>query len=783
MIGAIEVLASMPLFNKFIAVVIIAMALAFVLVFVVPAFGLMSKLKKTALTLSESKNPAEKSLKSAFSVDKTLAHLWREYADTLHRQQEFGVAGKQAVDVLRSTVPANSVFTTEAIVDARLWTEFFKHVPGIFTGLGIIGTFYGLITGLQAFKVSPDPEAVRVGLDGLMHSVSEAFIISATAISFAMLATFVERLFATILSKQIEEITARLDGFFTSGAGEEYLARLTRASEDSAAQSKILKDALVGDLERILTTLTDRQIEAHSAGIKNLGEDLAKGIAGTLAGPLDAIKQSAIRNGEGNSEAVTRLLTDVLAGFSQRLEDLFGGQIGGINKLQQQTIDALGSAVAKLNQMITAVEETGTKSADTLNERLLSALKDMDAHQKAVNETMAAFVDQLRGSVDQSQSETNRKLQETLAQVGTAVEAQIAMLREQGERSSLAQSERDGAVTARTDEMLRTLGSRVDDVLSALKAHLEQSAEAQIDRDRRVASSTDENINRLSAAVEAQLATLKNQAEQGAAAHSERKSAASARTNDMLRGLGTRVDEVLGSMRAQQNQSSEAQIERERRLAALTTETVERLSRVSEALMTEVRAVATEVQTAINAMRTATTTAVDRMNSGSETIFLAATEFKEAGQSVSGIFQQAEGLSHGLRQSAGSIAEASTALQGVVADHAGTRDMLAKMMEEMRGIIENAKREAGVTTEVISRIEAATQGLGQAQRQAEEYLAQVSKILTDSHETYNASLSNALRTQYDEFYARLTQATGMLSGAIQELAVTVQPPVIKRAAE
>jgi hypothetical protein len=28
-------------------------------------------------------------------------------------------------------------------------------------------------------------------------------------------------------------------------------ARLTRASEDSAAQSKILKDALVGDLERI----------------------------------------------------------------------------------------------------------------------------------------------------------------------------------------------------------------------------------------------------------------------------------------------------------------------------------------------------------------------------------------------------------------------------------------------------------------------------------------------------------------------------------------------------
>ncbi len=320
-------------------------------------------------------------------------------------------------DSYRSTIQAASVFTAEVVVDSRLWTEFFKHLPGIFTGLGIIGTFLGLIRGLQAFQVSSDSAVVRGGLEGLMHRVGDAFLVSAIAITLAMAATLIERGIVTHLYKRLEQFTSAIDGLFSSVSDEDYLARLTYASEDSAAQSKILKDALVGDLERILTTVTERQIEAQGAGIRKLGE----GIVGTLAGPLDAIAAGARRNSEGNNDAVTRLLTDVLAGFSQRLEDLFGGQISGINNLQQQTIDALGAAVTKLNQMVSAIEQAGTKSTDALNERLLSALTDMETHQKAANERMAVFVDQMRGAVNESQSETNRKLQEALSQIGSGM--------------------------------------------------------------------------------------------------------------------------------------------------------------------------------------------------------------------------------------------------------------------------------------------------------------------------------------------------------------------------
>ena len=145
-------------------------------------------------------------------------------------------------------------------MDSRLRTEFFKHLPGIFTGLGIIGTFTGLIEGLRRFQVSENAVTVRASLESLMHAVGEAFLISAAAIAAAMLVTFIEKLILAGLYRKAEEIAHAIDAQFDAGAGEEYLARLVTASEASASQSKILKDALVKELGDILRELTASQL-------------------------------------------------------------------------------------------------------------------------------------------------------------------------------------------------------------------------------------------------------------------------------------------------------------------------------------------------------------------------------------------------------------------------------------------------------------------------------------------------------------------------------------------
>jgi hypothetical protein len=338
----------------------------------------------------ESKNFASE-FKKVFAKDKRLSHLWKEYQDSLHIQREER-DGQLTTVAIRATVPSELYFNSQFVVDSRLRTEFFKHLPGLFTGIGIIGTFSGLIEGLRAFQVSENAATVRASLESLMHTVGEAFLISATAIAAAMVVTFVEKLLLASLYRRTEEIAHAIDARFDAGAGEEYLSRLVRASEDSASQSKILKDALVKELGELLRELTTAQItsakesqlhlaeclaqtskeqvEATRQDNQALGVSIAESIQQSLQGPLQDIANTVKSASGDQSATAARMLQDVMASFSQRLNDLFGGQISGLSDLNQQTAKSIQEAVGTLQTLVSNIEESSRRSTDA---RWLSA--------------------------------------------------------------------------------------------------------------------------------------------------------------------------------------------------------------------------------------------------------------------------------------------------------------------------------------------------------------------------------------------------------------------------
>ena len=110
-------------------------------------------------------------------VSEALRHCWDEYRDTLHGQKQANDMGVMEVSRWRATSMANAFFTDQGLIEAPLRTEFYKHLPGILTGLGIIGTFSGLIVGLQAFGQVDlgAADAARDGLRALLDTVGSAF--------------------------------------------------------------------------------------------------------------------------------------------------------------------------------------------------------------------------------------------------------------------------------------------------------------------------------------------------------------------------------------------------------------------------------------------------------------------------------------------------------------------------------------------------------------------------------------------------------------------------------
>lgn len=449
-----------PIHLFFTGSILVALALGFLLFFLVPAILFRVRLGLLLRRLKAKKLSDVTEIQKLFQSDPKLRHLWEEFRDTLHEQRtERG--GQSVVEAMRLTVSAEAFFNAQFMVDNRLRTEFFKHLPGIFTGIGIIGTFLGLIQGLQAFRVSEDAGKVRESLELLLHGVYEAFLISAIAIALAMVVTFIEKMLLASLYRCTEDLAQYLDSLFQAGAGEEYLSRLVKASEESATQSKILKDSLVGELKVILQELTNQQIQASASNNKSLAKEITEGIRSSLKEPLEKIEGLVSKASGDQSATAAEMLKDVMASFSQRLNDLFGGQIAGLNEINQRAAQSMQEAVAALQQLIGNIESASQRSGDAMSERMAHAVEEMERRQADLNQQTESFVEQIRELVAKSQGETNEKLQSAIGELGKHVAEVIESLQAQSRKVSVDQHTREHAMAKFTEGVMTSMGETV----------------------------------------------------------------------------------------------------------------------------------------------------------------------------------------------------------------------------------------------------------------------------------------------------------------------------------
>jgi ABC-type transporter Mla subunit MlaD len=582
------------------------LVLSFIVLFLLPGIRHWFRLRavlSSVLALEGKSPPAE--LKKVFVNDLRLAHLWSEYQDTLHVQREEH-EGQMLVTAVRSTVPAEAFFNNQFVVDSRLRTEFFKHLPGIFTGLGIIGTFTGLISGLANFKVSDNAATVRESLESLMHSVGEAFLISAAAITAAMAVTFFEKFLLAALYRKSEEIAHAIDARFDGGAGEEYLSRLVTASEASASQTKILKDALVKELGDILRELTasqlatgermnlqlaqriedssNKQVSAAREDNQALGDAIAESIERSLKGPLEDIA-STVKSASGDqSSSAIQMLNDVMVSFSQRLNDLFGGQINGINELNKQTAQGMQDAVASLSALVGKLEDSGSRATSEMASQMAASIKAMEERQGSMNEQSQAFVEQIRKLVESSQAETQQKLQSTLETIGQQMTTILTTLGETQARAFESNRAREESMADRAQGMVSGMTGSVESAVKEMTA----ASQSMTQSVSVLAAATTTSVDKLSAGAERLNSAATNFANAGEKVSGVMGQAAtvSAKLNEVSGALTVSagaVQEALSDYRSQREAVSQllagvrATVELARKEASLTADVLQRI--------------------------------------------------------------------------------------------------------------------------------------------------------------------------------------------------------------
>jgi predicted solute-binding protein len=116
----------------------------------------------------------------------------------------------------------------------------------------------------------------------------------------------------------------------------------------------------------------------------------------------------------------------------------------------------------------------------------------------------------------------------------------------------------------------------------------------------------------------------------------------------------------------------------------------------------------------------------------------------------------------------------------VLADYKGSRDIFAMMVADLKATIQNAKKEAFMTSDLVEKLEAAASQLNTAERQSADYLKGISLVLTKAHEVFAENVEKTLSRGNAQFHTELSNAVNLLSAGIQDLGDMLETASAKR---
>ncbi|MBF0285945.1 MAG: hypothetical protein HQL51_15960, partial [Magnetococcales bacterium] len=405
--------------------------------------------------------------------------LWREFAASLHAQRE-GDALR-----FRAGQAAGVIFSHQALVDGPMRVEFFRHLPGVLTGAGIVSTFAGILLGLTEFNPTVSADQVTAQLKHLFTGVSTAFVASFLAIFTAIVVTVVEKLILHWRYAQVTRLQGLLDSLFQGGLEADFLERLSRDQAREGADLAGLGDRLEALARGNVPPSAEAMAEALGRRLEGIWRDhaanSAESVAEALAARLEARQEQVERRFQ---EGLARSLYQPLHELSNASQALLAAQKERGSALEEMAGllrsggEGLGGAVGGFSATLeqwrlesNAVLEQWRVESNGGQERLESALERLIALTEALQRQGA----EAQAGLRQELAAVRQGVQQSLAEEGQGLQ-RAWMEEQQGLKRELAAGVE--AVRQEVSSQTALLAEKLGTGLSGVADRLEAAAAA-----------------------------------------------------------------------------------------------------------------------------------------------------------------------------------------------------------------------------------------------------------------------------------------------------------------
>ena len=308
------------------------------------------------------------------------------------------------------------------------------------TGLGITGTFIGILIGIPK---GTSFDEISQGLPQFISGMKGAFVTSVVGIVLALVFTFIEKLATDQIEGLAVKLSDAVDALFQRRTEQDYLFEIAMRAEEQLAEMKglalnvgreVIKGITGAGLESIQI---DQSIKDGVAkGFSSLAETLLEfqTFQTTFLTSIREVHASQAKVAE-NFHQLNQVAEASYAGMKQISQSLVESA-QGVEAASQHWKDAIGATKTtvetqqNISSLLNGAVEKTKNTVDSLiaaqpaiTEKLGGAVKDFGALQNTFTENVAGYHDKINTSLEKNLVGFDKHLADAVGQLGNGVQS------------------------------------------------------------------------------------------------------------------------------------------------------------------------------------------------------------------------------------------------------------------------------------------------------------------------------------------------------------------------
>lgn len=375
-------------------------------------------------------------------------NAWQSYEKTLIK-----TINREGLTEVFSVTSSNDFFNPQKM-SSEINLDFFQNFAGVFTGLGILGTFAGLSIGLYGLDLNNTKVAeLQKGIGNLLGGMKTAFVTSLIGLVFALLFNYVHSKKVKQFENAVSDLSVNIDGLFTIRTAEEWLSKnyeevqqqtVTLKNFDTELAMKV-GNALDNSLERSLKPVMEQLLvtinKLNTSGIDAVGETIAasagkemKEFVQSLASMQQSM-ETLVKDSRSTNDEINRSMLDAVnkmkgtleasgqninSSFSEAVEKMNTALEKMLNESKTVNDEANRSLFETINKMKATLDESGknmninlAEATGKMNETIKGLLADSKSINEEINKSMLEAVNTMKETLVASGNNINANLTET----------------------------------------------------------------------------------------------------------------------------------------------------------------------------------------------------------------------------------------------------------------------------------------------------------------------------------------------------------------------------------